>query len=125
MREESRFDPRAVSPAGAVGLLQLLPGTAQGVLGGRVTTARLMDPQTSIRAGTAYLGGLLRRFGGSVPLAVAAYNGGPASVRGLRDLAGVDLARFVETIPFPETRAYTQRVLQTYGIYRWLYGVER
>lgn len=121
MREESRFDPEALSPARAVGLMQLLPSTAQGILGSRVTPSRLMNPQLNIRAGVAYLGGLLRRYDGSAPLAVAAYNSGPGGVRRVRSLAGTDLDRFVESLPYAETRAYTQRVLQSYGIYRWLY----
>ena len=121
MREESRFDPEAVSPARAIGLMQLLPQTAQGILGGRVTPSRLMNPQLNIRAGVAYLGGLLRRYDGSAPLAVAAYNSGPGGVSRVRALAGTDLDRFVESLPYAETRAYTQRVLQSYGIYRWLY----
>lgn len=126
MREESRFDPRAVSFANAVGLMQLLPSTARGVLGARnVTPLGLMDPALNIRSGTAYLGSLLRSYGGNVPLAVAAYNAGPGGVRRSRNLARTDVARFVETLRYTETRTYTQRVLQSYGIYQWLYGSER
>jgi soluble lytic murein transglycosylase len=121
MREESRFDPVAVSTANAVGLMQLLPTTARGVLGGPVPAAALKQSAVNIRAGTAYLAGLLRRFDGSVPLAVAAYNAGPGGVRRHAGLARADLDRFVEEFPYAETRAYVQRVLQSYGIYRWLY----
>jgi len=121
IREESRFDPRAVSSADAVGLMQLLPSTARGVLGRPAETAALTDPALNIRAGTAYLAGLLRLFGGTVPLAVGGYNAGPGGVRRHADLARSDLDRFVEELPFAETRAYVQRVMQTYGIYRWLY----
>jgi len=121
IREESRFDPRAVSPADAVGLMQLLPSTAHGVLGRRVGQAALTDPALNIRAGAAYLAGLLRGFQGTVPLAVAAYNAGPGGVRRHAALARSDLDRFVEELPYAETRAYVQRVMQTYGIYRWLY----
>ena len=121
MREESRFDPRAVSPAEAVGLMQLLPSTARGVLGRRIEPAALTEPAINIRAGTAYLGGLLRSFQGTVPLAVGAYNAGPGGVRRHAALARSDLDRFVEELPYAETRAYVQRVMQTYGIYRWLY----
>lgn len=120
MREESRFDPGAVSPARAIGLMQLLLSTAQGVLGRPVTPARLMDPEVNIRAGMAYLGRLLEGFDENVPLAVAAYNAGPAGMRRQGGLARTDLDRFVESIPYAETRAYVQRVLQSYGIYRWL-----
>jgi len=126
MREESRFDPRAVSFANAVGLMQLLPSTARGVLGARdLTESGLLDPALNIRSGTAYLGSLLRSYGGNVPLAVAAYNAGPGGVRRSRNLARTDVARFVETLRYTETRTYTQRVLQSYGIYQWLYGSER
>lgn len=121
MREESRFDPEALSTARAVGLMQVMPTTASGVLGSRVTPSRLMNPQLNIRTGVAYLGGLLRRFDGSIPLAVAAYNSGPGGVRRVRSLAATDVDRFVMSLPYAETRAYTERVLQSYGIYRWLY----
>jgi soluble lytic murein transglycosylase len=121
MREESRFDPRAVSTANAVGLMQLLPSTARGVLGGPVSPDALKQPDLNIRGGTAYLAGLLRRYGGRVPPSVAAYNAGPGGVRRHVDLARSDLDRFVEELPYAETRAYVQRVLQSYGIYRWLY----
>ncbi|MGH2399224.1 MAG: lytic transglycosylase domain-containing protein, partial [bacterium] len=126
MREESRFDQRAVSFANAVGLMQLLPSTARGVLGARdLTVSGLMNPSLNIRSGTAYLGSLLRSYGGNVPLSVAAYNAGPGGVRRSRSLARTDVPRFVETLRYTETRTYTQRVLQSYGIYRWLYGSER
>jgi soluble lytic murein transglycosylase len=121
MREESRFDARAVSTANAVGLMQLLPSTARGVLGAPVSTEALQQADLNIRAGTAYLAGLLRRYEGRVPPAVAAYNAGPGGVRRHVTLARSDLDRFVEELPYAETRAYVQRVLQSYGIYRWLY----
>jgi soluble lytic murein transglycosylase len=126
MREESRFDPRAVSFANAVGLMQLLPSTARGVLGARdLTESGLLDPALNIRSGTAYLGSLLRSYGGNVPLAVAAYNAGPGGVRRSRSVSRTDVPRFVETLRYTETRTYTQRVLQSYAIYQWLYGSER
>lgn len=122
IREESRFDPRVVSGAGAVGLMQLLPSTARGVLGGPVDPARLKSSGVNIAAGTAYLARLIQRFQGSVPLALGAYNAGPGGVRRQADLARTDLDRYVEELPYAETREYVQRVLQSYGIYRWLYG---
>jgi len=121
VREESRFDPQAVSPARAVGLMQLLPTTAQGVLGTRLPPSRLTNPQLNIRAGVRYLAGLLRRYDGNVTLALAAYNSGPGGVRSVRHLAAADLDRFVESLPYAETRTYVQHVMQSYGIYRWLY----
>ncbi|MGH2397247.1 MAG: transglycosylase SLT domain-containing protein, partial [bacterium] len=71
--------------------------------------------------GTAYLAGLLRRFRGDVPLALAGYNAGPGAAQRFSRLSRADMDLFFERIPFVETRAYVQRVLQTYGIYRWLY----
>jgi len=119
-REESRFDPRAVSPAGAVGLMQLLPETASALAGRRMTPRDLADPGISLRYGSAYLGGALRRFRGSVVPALVAYNAGPAAARRVSRQPG-DPDLVIESIPFAETRAYVQRVLETYGIYRWLY----
>lgn len=121
MREESRFDPQVVSIAGAVGLLQLLPGTASGIAGTTMSATQLTQPEVNIRLGTAYLAGLLRRFRGDMPLALAGYNAGPGAAQRFSRLSRADMDLFFERIPFVETRAYVQRVLQTYGIYRWLY----
>ncbi len=121
IREESRFDPRAASPAGAIGLMQLLPSTAAGLTRGTVTRAELRDPEVSIRTGVAYLSRALHAFGGDRYLALAAYNAGPGAARRLARRRGSDLDLWVETIPISETRGYVQRVLESYGIYRWLY----
>jgi soluble lytic murein transglycosylase len=128
MREESALDPAAVSAAGAVGLTQLMLPTAQAEarrlkLGRPLTAADLMDGPLSIRLGAAHLGGVLRRFGGSAPLAVAAYNAGEAAVRGwVRERGRLPLDEFVEEIPVQETRGYVKRVLRSYAAYRLLYG---
>lgn len=121
IREESRFDPRAFSIAGAVGLMQLLPATASGVAGTTMSVAQLMQPALNIRLGASYLGGLLRRFNGDVALAVAGYNAGAGAARRFARLPRADPDLFFERIPFAETRVYVQRVLETYGIYGWLY----
>lgn len=121
IREESRFDPRAISIAGAVGLMQLLPGTASGVAGATLSVAQLTQPEINIRLGTQFFGGLLRRFRGDVVLAVAGYNAGPGAAQRFGRMSRKDPDLFFERIPFLETRAYVQRVLQSYGIYRWLY----
>ncbi len=111
-----------VSPAGAIGLMQLLPGTARALAGGAEITPRaLMDPELSLRYGSAYLGRVLQRFGGDVVLALAAYNAGPAAARRFARQRRTDPDLFIERIPFPETRAYIQRVRESYRIYRWLY----
>jgi len=121
IREESRYNPRVVSLAGAVGLTQLLPSTASVVVGEEMAPPQLMDPDTNIGIGTRYLAGLMRRFNGDTVLALAAYNAGPGAARRIARLPRADFDVFLESIPISETRAYVQRVLQSYRIYRWLY----
>lgn len=121
MREESTFDPRAVSPAGAVGLLQLMPTTASVVARSAMRPVDLMDPQMNILTGTQFLRGQLRSFRGDVVLALAAYNAGPFAARRIARRPRNDPDVFLESITIAETRFYVQHVLQTYGIYRWLY----
>jgi soluble lytic murein transglycosylase len=127
MREESALDPTVVSAAGAVGLTQLMPATARQV----ARRLRLPDPARAdltdaalnIRLGAVHLGDLLRRFGGSAALAVAAYNAGETPVRGWwRARASMPADEFVEEIPLQETRGYVKRVLRSYAAYRLLYG---
>lgn len=127
MREESGLDPRAVSPAGAVGLTQLMLPTARSVARRaglpRPTRASLMRPPTAIRLGARFLGQLIRRFDGSVALALAAYNAGGGAVgRWLSERGKLDLDEWVEEIPYDETRGYVKRVLRSYAAYRLLYG---
>ena len=106
---ESGFDTFAVSPKGAVGLMQLMPPTAEryGVKADKKTPVekKLTDPKTNIRAGTAYLRDLIRMFPGQLELAVAAYNAGEGAVQ-----------RAGNKIPnYPETRNYVKTVMQLYG----------
>ncbi|WP_242393426.1 transglycosylase SLT domain-containing protein [Anaeromyxobacter oryzisoli] len=127
MREESALDPRVISPAGAIGLTQLMLPTAQSVARelrlGRPSRGDLMGASLNIRLGARYLGSLVRRFDGSVALAVAAYNaGGNAVSRWLQARGDLDVDEFVEEIPFQETRGYVKRVLRSYATYRLLYG---
>ncbi len=127
MREESGLDPGVVSPAGAVGLTQLMLPTAQGVAKklrmGRIRQADLMKPSISIRIGASYFGGLLRKYDGSEALALAAYNVGDGPVkRWLHARGSLPLDAFVEEIPVEETRGYVKRVLRSYAAYRFLYG---
>jgi peptidoglycan lytic transglycosylase len=128
IRQESAFDQKAQSSAGALGLMQLMPRTAKHVakkLQIPYSDAKLTkDPSYNIRLGRAYLGDLLDGFGGSYILAVASYNAGPARVQSWlaeygdpRD-RGVDAVDWIETIPFAETRNYVQRVLENLQIYR-------
>ena len=125
IREESRFDPTAVSAAGAEGLMQLMPGTAQSTarsLGMASPDQRgLADPATNIALGAAVLKAELMRFG-RLDLALAAYNAGPGAVRQWETARpGADPDTFVEAIPYDETRGYVKTVLQSAAMYRWLY----
>ena len=126
-RQESEFNTRAVSRSGARGLMQLMPATAKAVSRRqklRYRRAKLFDPNYNLRLGTAYLDGLLKRFGGSYIMAVAAYNAGPHRVkRWVREFgdprkSGTDVVDWVESIPFTETRNYVQRVMENLQIFR-------
>ncbi len=123
IREETHFDAAAISPAGAMGLMQLLPSTAGFLVRGRVVApSALMRPEINILYGATYLQRMLRRFGGNVALALIAYNAGSGrAARLARTGLSSDEAEFIERIPIDETRAYVRRVLESYGIYRWLY----
>ena len=128
-RQESAFQRDARSSADALGLMQLLPGTARQVsrkVGLRYTRARLTrDPAYNVRLGTTYLRDNRRRLGGSLPLALVAYNAGPSRARNWSKEFGnprtmsVDKAiDWAEMIPFDETRNYVQRVMSNHQIYR-------
>lgn len=120
MREESRFDPEVRSVAGAIGLMQIMPGTAEHlrVPGTGWTRAELRSVRTNIAIGSYYLSSLLREFG-SLPAALAAYNAGEERVREwLRMGAYRSADEFIEDIPYDETRNYVKKVLATYAIYR-------
>lgn len=92
---ESRFDAHAVSPKGAVGLMQLMPGTARDL------GVDPRDPVANLEGGSTYLARSMQEFGGDVTLALAAYNAGPAAVK-----------RYAGVPPFPETRAFVDAILR-------------
>jgi soluble lytic murein transglycosylase len=127
-RQESNFDPEAVSSANARGLMQLLPSTAQAVarrLGLRHQPGMLTtDPIHNLRLGAAYLDQLLARFAGTLPFAIAGYNAGPGRVDEWLGTYGdprdgaLPMLDWLELIPFGETRNYVQRVLENLTIYR-------
>ncbi|MBX6746061.1 MAG: lytic transglycosylase domain-containing protein, partial [Acetobacteraceae bacterium] len=127
-RQESNFDPEAVSSSNARGLMQLLPSTAQAVakrLGLRHQLAMLTsNPAHNIRLGAAYLDQMLARFDGALPLAIAAYNAGPNRVEEWLGTYGdprtgwIPMLDWMELIPFGETRNYVQRVIENMAIYR-------
>ena len=126
VRQESVFDSDAKSRAGAIGLTQLLPGTAEplarSVLRVRYRRAFLYDPGVNARLGAAYFRQLLDRFGGNVHYALAAYNGGPTRMaRVLRENVGRPEDEILESHPFHETRDYVRRVTLYAETYRALY----
>jgi soluble lytic murein transglycosylase len=120
---ESRFREGARSHAGAIGLMQLTPATAKMIArksgGTQFTLADLDTAQVNIAYGAWYLRYLLDRYGGNTRLAVAAYNGGEGNVdRWVHEARSREQALRVRDIPFPETRAYTQKVLDARREYR-------
>ncbi len=119
-RQESSFMPDAKSPAGALGIMQVMPGTARLIADNAMvsykTNRDLIDPLKSITLGSTYLGQLLRRFHNNRILASAAYNAGPYRVDGwLNETQPLDV--WIETIPLQETRDYVQNVLLFAVIY--------
>jgi soluble lytic murein transglycosylase len=123
---ETKFDPRT-SSAGAEGLMQLMPQTAQFLAkrsgGTTFTNADLSTPSVNIAYGSYYLRYLLNEFHGNLVAALAAYNGGDGNVQSWIAEARADGHRLrIEDIPFPETRAYVQRVLQARTEYRHRYA---
>lgn len=127
MRQESRFEPKAVSSAGAHGLMQLMPDTARKLAGVRRLNAdRLFEPEFNIRLGTRFLRELRERFRGRLELMVAAYNAGGTRVEQWhRRRAWAEPAEFVESIPVAQTRDFVYLVLRNYQFYRDLYADEK
>jgi soluble lytic murein transglycosylase len=126
-RQESEFDAGAVSVAGARGLMQLMPASAKRAATlSRLTfrPADLNNPDYNIQLGMATLSEYLDRWGGSYILAIASYNAGPSNVRNWVEAygdpreSGVDPIDWIESIPYPETRNYVQRVLENLEVYR-------
>jgi soluble lytic murein transglycosylase len=125
-RQESSFDPYAVSHAGARGMMQLMVGTAReqaGKMGVGFDSYRLIsDPSYNVMIGSSYFQRMLNIWGGNVPLAVASYNAGSGNVgkwvRQYGDPRGqVDVLKWIEAIPYTETRAYVQRVIENSVVY--------
>lgn len=126
MRQESLYDASAVSPAGALGLMQVTPG-ATGLVrrGGRVPTrviAKILDPKKNIAFGVHILAGNLRDFKGKIVPALAAYNADIRKVRQwVRRNGKMKQDEFVENIPYSETRLYVKKVLAGYTAYSYLH----
>ncbi len=128
MQVESRYKPAVVSGADAIGLMQLLPSTAQSVakgLGLSIDRASLKRPAQNIPLGASYLSGLLKRYQGQYPLAIAAYNAGTRRVDGwLSPGCPCALDRWVEEIPVAQTRNYVRRVVSAWARYHALSNPE-
>jgi soluble lytic murein transglycosylase len=126
MREESEFEPSAVSSAQAYGLMQLIVPTAVTAAKGtafRATAKTLLTPATNIALGTRVLRELLSRFDGRTVLAVAGYNAGPGRPkRWLKERPETPLDLWVEAIEYAETRGYVKRVMESRAAYGWLYS---
>ncbi len=123
IRQESEFDPSAISHANAYGLMQLLPAVGKKMAHEEGITSfqtfQLLDPETNIRLGTRYLRQMLDRFGGVQEYALAAYNAGDYRVadwEAAGPYSGID--EFVESIPFTETREYVEAILRNEETYR-------
>jgi soluble lytic murein transglycosylase len=127
IRQESQFAQNAVSHAGARGLMQLMPGTAReqaGKIGLSYAPESLMsDPSYNIRLGSSYFARMMNYYGGSYPLAIAAYNAGPGNVNkflrqnGDPRTGAIGWIDWIERIPLSETRSYVQRVIENAVVY--------
>lgn len=127
IREESRFDEKAVSVANAKGLMQLMPSTARETARKIPTrlleTDQLFSPPLNINLGSYYLKMLLDKFGGNVVVSLAGYNGGPTNAeKWLAERGTLPLDEFVEEIPFKQSRNYVKKVMRSYGAYEAIYG---
>jgi soluble lytic murein transglycosylase len=127
IRQESEFNPLAVSHANAVGLMQLLPRTGRVVARQeslkRYTASQLYTPAVNLELGTRYFKGMVDQFGGSFEHALAAYNAGSDRVEEWMGQGPYrDSPEFVESIPFTETREYVQAIMRNASVYRQLYG---
>jgi soluble lytic murein transglycosylase len=127
IRQESEFNPLAVSHANAVGLMQLLPKTGKVVAHQedlkRYNPTQLFTPAVNLQLGTRYFRGMVDKFGGSFDHALAAYNAGSDRVEEWMGQGPYrDSPEFVESIPFTETREYVQAILRNASVYKQLYG---
>ena len=127
IRQESEFNPSAVSHANAYGLMQLLPRTGKGEAKKtglqHYSTNSLLDPTTNIELGTHYFRQMVDQFGGQVEYALAAYNAGADRVQDWRAAGSYrDIDEFVESIPFTETREYVQAIVRNTEVYKKVYG---
>ena len=125
-RQESAWNPKARSPVGASGLMQIMPGTATHTvkmfnIPGYSNAAQLLEPEVNINIGTNYLQYVYQQFGNNRIFSSAAYNAGPGRVRTWLNNSGgrIDAVAFIESIPFSETRSYVKNVLAYDAYYRF------
>jgi soluble lytic murein transglycosylase len=125
MRQESFFDPLAGSGAGATGLTQVIPSTAEEIAGelgvSDFTNDDLLRPVVSVSFGAYYLKEQLAAFDNNLYFALAAYNAGPGAAQTWRDAAGGDVDLFLEQVDVGEANLYVRLVMQNLAIYRYLY----
>lgn len=129
MRQESRFRESVVSPAGAVGLMQIMPGTgrklARDAAWDDYDTTWLYDPVTNIELAVLYVRQLAGLFDGRWYAIAASYNAGEAVVREWVNLRkGLSEEEFIEEIPYQETRNYVKKVYANWKAYRFIYGAD-
>ena len=130
IRQESLFNARALSPAGARGLMQIMPATGKKLysktkLKKPFETDALFDPDMNIRLGVKYVSQLNKRFGNNGMHILISYNAGPHILKKWLKRFGhlSDQDVFIESIPYPETRRYVKHVLRNLGIYKSLYSL--
>ena len=127
MKQESAFDHNAVSRSGALGLLQMIPPTAQEVKqdlrSDEDMPSALTDPAINVRYCAHYLAKLIKKYDGSIPLALAAYNAGPSRItQFINAKGGAVRDTWVDELPWAETSFYVKSILKNYLMYRILYG---
>ena len=127
MREESHFNPKALSSSKAMGLMQLMPATARHVAKKKKIELKkkedIYDPKLNKLLGTLYLGGLSDRFKSELIYTAGSYNAGPHNMlKWIKRWKGKPIDVFVEQIPFNETKNYVKRVYRSYKLYKKIYS---
>ncbi len=128
MRKESGFNPHDLSYADAQGLLQMIPATTRRVakeLGVPYDAGRLYEPAYNIQTGSWYIGHVLQKFKGQIPLGAGSFNSGPRPVmRWIDQYGDREIDELVELVPYTQTREYMKKVTENYARYRYLYANE-
>jgi soluble lytic murein transglycosylase len=128
MRKESGFNPHDLSYADAQGLLQMIPATTRRVakaLGIPYDAGRLYEPEYNIQTGSWYIGHVLQKFKGQIPLGAGSFNSGPRPVmRWIDQYGDREIDELVELVPYTQTREYMKKVTENYARYRFLYANE-